>query len=102
MKKILALVSLISVIGLTSCTENQRAKNWGGTATVDIPEGQRLIDVTWKGDQIWYLTDDMPVGYEAKTYNFLEESSYGMVEGKVVFKEHGSGKIDNPNVTNVN
>jgi hypothetical protein len=102
MKKIFILTGLISVLGLSSCTENQRAKGFGGTATVDIPEGQRLIDVTWKGDQIWYLTDDMPVGYEAKTYNFLEESSYGMVEGKVIFIEHGRAKNDKPDVTTVN
>jgi hypothetical protein len=85
MKKVLILMG---VVLMSSCTQNQRAKNWGGEATVDIPKGQRLIDVTWKEDQIWYLTEDMSEGYEPKTYNFLEESSYGMVEGKVIFKEN--------------
>lgn len=84
---ILVLVIFITMLLMTSCTQNQRAKNWGGTATINIQNGQRLIDVTWKGDQIWYLTDDMPDGYEPKKYNFIEESSFGMMEGKVVFVE---------------
>ena len=72
---------------MSSCTQNQRAKSFGGTAEINITKGQRLIDVTWKEDEIWYLTEDMTPEYEPKTYNFMEESSYGMVEGKVVFIE---------------
>lgn len=86
MVKILLL--LTSVVVLTSCTQNQRAKTFGGTAEVHLPKGERLIDVTWKGEQIWYLTEKMPKGYTPKTYNFQEESSFGVIEGTVVFKEN--------------
>ena len=86
MKKILLVLGVV-LIGMASCTQNQRAKNFGGTAEVLLPKGQQLVDVTWKDDQIWYLTQDMPEGYKPQNYNFSEESSYGMMEGKVVFKE---------------
>tara|TARA_Y100000389_G_C17464338_1_gene524253 strand:+ start:3926 stop:4051 length:126 start_codon:yes stop_codon:yes gene_type:complete len=38
--------------------------------------------------KIWYLTEKMPKGYAPKTYNFQEESSFGVIEGTVVFKEN--------------
>ena len=84
-KGILAILVLASA--LTSCTQNERAKSFGGTATVNLPQGQKLVNITWKEDQIWYLTRPMNSADTAETYTFQEESSYGMMEGTVVLKE---------------
>jgi len=45
------------------------------------------VTVTWKGDEIWFLTRDMRAGDRAETYEFSENSSWGFMEGTVVIKE---------------
>lgn len=79
MKKIILLLS-ISIL-LFSCTENSRVKNFGGEGTLNLPKGQKLINVTWKENQIWYLTRPMHVDESAETYQFQEESSWGVIQG---------------------
>jgi hypothetical protein len=85
MKKILAIA--LVAISLASCTENSRVKNWGGEGTINLPKGQKLITVTWKETQIWYLTRPMDSTDVAETYRFQEESSYGVMEGTYNFIE---------------
>ena len=79
MKK-LFLTILIGVIA-TSCTQNERVKTWGGTGTINLPKGRKLVNVTWKETELWYLTRPMDSSDVAETYQFQEESSWGMVEG---------------------
>ena len=79
MKKLFAVV--LVAISLASCTENSRVKNWGGEGTINLPKGQKLVNVTWKETQIWYLTRPMDSTDVAETYQFHEESSYGVMEG---------------------
>lgn len=85
MKK-LFLILLLSVFTF-SCTENQRAKNWGGTVTVELPKGKKLVEATWKEDNLWYLTRDMKEGETAETFEFIEDSSFGVMKGKIIFVE---------------
>lgn len=80
MKKLTILAS-IAILSLVSCTENSRVKNWGGEGTINLPKGRKLINVTWKENQIWYLTRPMDSTDVAETYQFHEESSWGVVEG---------------------
>ena len=84
MKKILIIVGLV----LVSCTENARVKHFGGTGEIDLPEGRKLVNLTWKENQIWYLTKKMRSNDIAETYQFQEESGYGMVEGTYIIREH--------------
>ncbi len=77
MKKVLFLLPLI----LFSCTENARVKNFGGEGTINLPKGRKLVNVTWKENQIWYLTRAMNSNDVAETYKFQEESSWGVIEG---------------------
>lgn len=79
MKKVLSLV--LGVFLITSCTENERVKSFGGTGTINLPKGTKLVTVTWKETQVWYLTRPMKDGEVAETYQFQEESSWGVVEG---------------------
>lgn len=80
MKKLTILLS-VAILTLASCTENSRVKNWGGEGTINLPKGQKLVNVTWKENEIWYLTRPMDSSDVAETYQFHEESSWGVVEG---------------------
>lgn len=87
MKKIILGVIAFVALTFTSCTENSRAKMWGGTMTIQLEPGQKLVDVTWKETSLWYMTKPMREGDVAETYEFVEDSSWGVVEGKVIFIE---------------
>ena len=79
MKKYIIL--LLAIITITSCTENSRAKGWGGTAEIVLPKGKKLVTATWKKNSLCYLTKDMTENDIAETYEFHEESSLGVMEG---------------------
>lgn len=81
MKKMLFILGLVSLFGMSSCTENNRVKNWGGDGTLTLPKGQKLINVTWKESQIWYLTRPMTPQDSCQVYTFHESSSWGVMEG---------------------
>ncbi len=81
------IIAALVALSLLGCTENQRAKSLGGTMTVNLACGQRLVNVTWKNDHLWYLTAPMPVGHTATTSTFHEDSSWGVIKGTVVFTE---------------
>jgi len=87
MKKILAI--FIGTITLMGCTENQMVKNYGGTQTIDLPTGRRLVNITWKGGEssanLWILTKKDTS--KPTTYYFEEKSSMGVMEGKVIINE---------------
>ena len=78
---------LMASIGLISCSENNRAKVWGGTMKVELSAGQKLVDVTWKENSLWYMTKPMNETDVAERYEFVENSNWGVVEGKVIFIE---------------
>jgi hypothetical protein len=79
--------TIATLLLLASCTENQRAKSFGGTSTMNLPKGEKLVNVTWKGDEIWYLTRPMKSDESPETYTYREESSLGVIEGTVIIKE---------------
>ena len=79
MKKV--FLAILMGVMVTSCTENNRVKNWGGEGNINLPKGRKLVNVTWKENQIWYLTRPMNSNDVAETYQFQEESSWGVMEG---------------------
>lgn len=74
------LTLLLSLLG---CTENQRARVWGGTMEVQIPCDQQVFDVTWKGEDLWYATQPPVPGWMPQTKRFVESSSFGVIQGEV-------------------
>lgn len=88
MKKILMGCLLIGVVSLVACTKQNRARNFGGTIKVDLPSGQKLENATWKDSNLYYLIRPMRPGERPEVHEFIESSSYGMLEGKVIFYEH--------------
>ena len=62
------LVGIIFVLG--SCTENTRVKNFGGEGIINLPQGRKLVNVTWKDTQLWYITRQMRPDDVVETYIF--------------------------------
>lgn len=85
MKKLLGL--LLVLFMFVGCTDNQRAKKYGGTQRIDLESGQRLVNVTWKeGSNLWILTkEDSTI--KPTVYTFKEKSNLGIVEGKIFIYE---------------
>lgn len=80
MKKLFVL--LVGVIALTSCTENERARRFGGTEEVALKPNEVVLNVTWKQDQMWICTQDTVTGVAY----FREKSNWGVMEGTVILK----------------
>ena len=85
MKKLLVLVGLIAI--LSSCTEQQVKKQYGGTIEIKLPAGEKLMEATWKGEDLFYLTEPMEEEYKPKAKMFREHSSWGVMETNVKFIE---------------
>jgi hypothetical protein len=87
MKKIVFFASVFAVIGFTSCTQQERAKSFGGKITINLPAGQELVNATWKNSDLWYLTKQSDSTFNPAVYTFKESSNFGMMEGEVTFIE---------------
>lgn len=88
----LVAVALLAIGGMYMFMGSQYiTKRIGGTTTIDLPEGKKLVPYTvqWEpnGSHIWYLTEDAEAGYKPKEYTFHESSNLGILEGTIVFKE---------------
>lgn len=81
MKKL--LLGAILLFSALSCTDNQRARAFGGEETVDLPKNRVLLNVTWKQDDLWLLTKDTLTN----EVFFNEKSSWGVLEGTIKFKK---------------
>jgi len=88
MKKILIGLLLILTVSITSsCTSNSRAKNFGGSMNIELEAGEKLIEATWKNDDLWLLTRQRRENETIETYKFSEDSSFGVWEGVITIKE---------------
>jgi len=83
-----SLLLLSTLLALSSCTDNEKAKSFGGKMYVDLPAGETLKFATWKEANLWYATEPRPAGVAAKQTTMRENSVYGLMQGVVVFREH--------------
>tara|TARA_R110000772_G_scaffold43995_5_gene101264 strand:- start:4529 stop:4795 length:267 start_codon:yes stop_codon:yes gene_type:complete len=88
MKKLLLVLLVGIFLATTGCTKQSRAKNWGGSYTVDLPVDRELVEATWKSDELWLLTRKRKEGETIDEFTFNEDSSWGVIEGTVTIKEH--------------
>lgn len=87
MKRMLALV-LIGAISLSTLTGCQATtKSWGGSMTLELEPNQKLEEITWKDDSLWYLTRPMTEDDVAETHTFQQSSEFGVFEGTVTIIE---------------
>ena len=73
----------ITLLALASCTDNQRARNFGGTETIKIEPQEKFINITWKQDNLWVIVQDTITG----TIYAKEKSSFGIMQGKVIIEK---------------
>jgi len=85
MKKLILL--FFAVMCLTACTKQERAKHWGSDITLQVDPGYKLVEATWKDDNLWILMEPMEDEYQPKTKVFKESSSFGIMEGSITFVE---------------
>jgi len=72
----------ITLLALVSCTDNQRARSFGGTETIKLEPNEKFMNLTWKQDDIWVIVQDTITG----TIYAKEKSSFGVMQGKVIIQ----------------
>lgn len=91
MKKVSATAIILAIVIIIAmfcgCTKNSRTKNYGGSMTITLPKGKRIVEATWKNSDLWYLTEQMDSDYTPKKKVFKEVSQWGVWEGEITFIE---------------
>ena len=88
-KRLLLIVTIVSttLFGLTGCTAQTLTRSLGGSMTLKLEPNQKLEEITWKDDSLWYLTRPMTDNDIAETHTFQESDAYGFAEGTVTIVE---------------
>ncbi len=73
----------ITLLALVSCTDNQKARSFGGTETVKLEPNEKFINITWKQNNLWLIVQDTVTG----NYYAREKSNFGVLQGKVVIQK---------------
>jgi hypothetical protein len=81
MKRFLLVVAVATLV--SSCTDNVRARQFGGEETVQLEKDEMFINATWKENNLWLITKD-----SSGTYYVREKSSFGLMEGRVIIKPY--------------
>ena len=85
MKKKIILVTTLLMLSLTGC--QSLTKNLGGATTIKLEPNQKLEEITWKEDSLWYLTRPMTEDDIAETHTFQQQTDFGVFEGNVTIIE---------------
>lgn len=85
MRKRIIVVAVLCSILLLGC--QSVARDMGGTVKIQLEPNQKLEEITWKEDSLWYLTRPMTDADVAETHVFQESSNFGALEGKVIIIE---------------
>ena len=85
---VVSLVGLVvSLAFLAAFNKQARVRGMGGEMVVELPHDHKIVHVTWKEQQLWYLVRPMRPGEYPETNQFKEKSASGVMKGEVVFKE---------------
>lgn len=87
MKPLKILLILIVAILFVSCTEQVRTRTFGGSTTINVEQGKRVMMATWKENDLFYMVEDMPDDYIPHNKYLIESSSWGILESTIIFKE---------------
>ena len=104
MKKMYGILGVLFVMSLilSSCTENGRARAWGGEMTVNVKPDQKVVNVTWKESDMWILTRPMNENDKPETFTFSEKSTFGVWEGSITLIESRANKSVSHNIVSPN
>ena len=83
------IIGGLSILFLTTmlCGCQTATKNIGGGMTLNLEPGQKLEEIVWEGNSLWYLTRPMRDDETAETHYFTESSNMGILEGTVTVIE---------------
>lgn len=81
-KLFLMVVTVITILTFLSCTDNQRARKFGGKEEIQLKPNEVLINITWKESNMWVLTKDTTTNIKY----FRENSNWGVWEGEIIIK----------------
>lgn len=84
---LMAAMLIITAAIFTACTDNQRARSWGGEMTINLQPNQKIVNATWKDEDLWILTRPMRADETPEVYTFQENSTWGIMEGTVTIVE---------------
>ncbi|MCD7996494.1 MAG: hypothetical protein LUH21_04590 [Clostridiales bacterium] len=86
-KKLLSIFTIGAVTSmlLTGC--QSATKSLGGSMTLILDPNQKLEEITWKDESLWYLTRPMTENDIAETHTFQQSSEWGVFEGTVTIIE---------------
>jgi hypothetical protein len=76
-------MAAIGLLAFVSCTDNEIARKYGGTETIKLDTHEKFINITWKGDDLWIISQDTVTGVSYAR----EKSSYGIWEGKIIIEK---------------
>lgn len=81
------VIIILYGISLLILPGNKRTRITGGTMEVKIEPGQKVMMATFKGNDLFYMTEPMDSGYVPKVKTLKEKSNYGIIEATVKFIE---------------
>jgi hypothetical protein len=76
----------IVIGGLAGC-QNFLARSGLGSATFDVPCGNKLETTIWKETTLWMQYRPFRAGEVPETHKFVAKSPLGVLEGDVTLKE---------------
>lgn len=87
-KKILHIIVTTAIVGtiITGCQQSM-TKKLGGNMTLELEPNQKLEEITWKDDSLWYLTRPMRNDEKAETHIFQQSTDFGVFEGTIAVIE---------------
>lgn len=88
MNKII-LTSLVVIYAtiFISCTKQSMSRQFGNDIVINVERGYKVTSATWKENNLFYFIESMENNYQPHKKMFIESSSYGIIESKVIFKE---------------
>lgn len=84
---VIVVIGIFLFFGIRSCSPQAMTRSWGGTMDITLEPNEKLIEVTWKDNSLWFLTKKMTDNDIAESYAFYEKDTIGMLEGCVNIDE---------------
>lgn len=89
----LVIVSIFILLAILMLLRPQSmSKSMGGTTTITLDPGLKLEEITWKDNDLWYLTRPMRSDEHAETHTFQQSSNLGILQGTVIIVEQNKNK----------
>lgn len=86
-KKFLAVTAIVSILAFWATECQAVTKSLGGNTTLKLKSNEKLEEITWKDDDLWYLIRPMTEDDVAETHTFKQSSNMGVFEGTVTIIE---------------